>query len=115
MYLDSGTDPPHRIGGEPEAAIGIEALDRLHHPDIALRDQLRKRQPIAAISHRDLGDETQMAGYQAVRGLGVFMLFPAFGEHVLFFWFEHRKLADLLEIPGQVSFSGNGRDRKGGH
>ena len=115
VLLYRRADPPHRVGGKAKTAIGVEALDGLHHADIALRDQLGERQAVAAIAHRDLGDQPQMAGDQAVRGLGILMLFPAFGEHVLLFRLQHRKLADLLEIPGQVSFSGDGRDRKGGH
>ena len=115
VFLDGGADPPHRVGREAEAAVGVEALDRLHHADIALRDQLGEGQTVAAIAHRDLGDEAQMARDQPMRGIGVFALFPALGEHVFLVRLQHRKLADLLEIPRQVSFAGKRRDRKTGH
>src|SRR5260370_40944126 len=36
--MDAGLDPPNRIGGKPESFVGLEALDRLHQADIALRD-----------------------------------------------------------------------------
>ena len=99
-----GADPPHGIGRQAEAAIGIEALHRLHHADIALGDELGQRQAVAAIAHRDLGDEAQMAGDQPVRRLGVVMLAPALGEHVFLLRLQHRELADLLEIARKTAF-----------
>ena len=58
---------PHGIGvahgdatrelGEPEALFGFEALDRPHQADIALRDDIRDRQAVAAIARGNLGDE----------------------------------------------------------
>src|SRR3546814_6385483 len=61
-FLDRGADPPHRIGGEAEAAFGVELLHALHQPDIAFADQLADRQTIAAITHRDLRDEAKVRG-----------------------------------------------------
>ena len=64
VFLDRGLDPPHRIGGEAEAALRVEALDRLHQADIAFRDHFADRQAVAAIAHGDLGDEPKVAGDQ---------------------------------------------------
>src|SRR6266480_1574563 len=33
---DVGADPPHRVGGEADAAVGVEVLDRLEEADVAL-------------------------------------------------------------------------------
>src|SRR5258705_7983950 len=43
VFLDRRLDPPHGISGEAEAFFRLEALDRLHQADIALRDRLRDR------------------------------------------------------------------------
>ena len=68
VFLDRRLDPPHGVGGEPEALVGLEALDGLHQADIALGHDLADRQAVAAIAHGDLGDETQMRGHEPVRG-----------------------------------------------
>jgi hypothetical protein len=75
-------------------------LHRLHQADIALRDDLGDRQAVAAIAHRDLGDEAEMAGDEFVRRITVAMLTPALGEHVLFLRLQHREPADFFQVPG---------------
>ena len=114
VFLDGGADPPHGVGGEPEAAVGVEALDRLHQADIALGDDLVHRQAVAAVAHGDLGDQAQMAGDQLVRGMEVVVLAPALGQHVLLALLQHREAADLAEIARKASALG-GYDRKTGH
>src|SRR6185437_6995444 len=88
----------------PKAAIGIEALHRLNHPDITFGDEFRERQAVTAIAHGDLRDEAEMAGDQSMSRVGVAMLPPALGEHVLLFRLQHWEFADLLEIPRQIPF-----------
>jgi hypothetical protein len=105
IFLDRRADPPHRIGRQPKALVGFEAFHRLHQPDIAFGHDFGNGQAIAAIAHGDLGDQAQMAGDQAARGLRVFMLLPALGEHVFVFGGQQGKLADLGEIPRQASFA----------
>src|SRR3712207_888737 len=41
--------PPRGVGGEPEAPIGVELLDGLHEPYVALLDEVLEGQPVAAI------------------------------------------------------------------
>src|ERR1043166_3055568 len=48
--------------------------------------------------YRDLGDQAQMAGDQLARGLGILMLPPALGEHVLLFRLQKRELPDLGKV-----------------
>ena len=79
VFLDRRLDPPHGVGGEPEALLGLEALDRLHQADIALRDHLGDRQAVAAIAPGDLGNEAQMAGDELVRRVAIAVLAPALG------------------------------------
>jgi hypothetical protein len=57
VFLDGGLDPPHRVGGEPKALVGVETLDRLHEADIAFGNHLADRQTVAAITHGDFGHE----------------------------------------------------------
>jgi hypothetical protein len=102
VFLDRGPDPPHRVGREPEAAVGVEALDRLHQPDVALRDDLVERQPVAAVAHRDLGDQAEVAGYELVGGLDVAMLLPLLGEDELLLGLQHREPPDLFEVAGKA-------------
>src|ERR1022692_2020160 len=71
VFLDRRLDPPHGVGGEPEALLRLEALDRLHQADIALGDRLRDRQAVAAIVPGDLGHEPQMAGDELVRRVAI--------------------------------------------
>src|SRR5215471_15545557 len=57
VFLDRRLDPPHGIGGEPKTFLRIEALGRLHQPEIAFRDELGDRQPVTAIAHGNLDDQ----------------------------------------------------------
>src|SRR5712692_7984280 len=100
VFLDRGLDPPHGVGGETEPLVGLEALDRLHQGDIALRDHLGNRQAVAAVAHGDLGDQAQMAGDQLVRRVAVAMLAPALGQHEFFLRLQHWEPPDLFEISG---------------
>ncbi len=104
VFLDCRPDPPHSISGKAEAAIGLEAFHRLHQADIAFRDQFREGKAVAAIPHRDLGNETQMAGHQPMGCIDVIMLAPALGEHVLLVGIQHREAANLLEITAEIPF-----------
>ena len=97
-FLDRGADPPHRVGREAEAAVGLELLHALHQADIAFADQLADRQAVAAVAHRDLGHEAEVRIDQLRRGLGVAMLAPALGEHIFFLGAEDREFLDLGEI-----------------
>ena len=69
-------------------------------PTLPSEIDLGDRQAIAAVAHRDLGDEPQMAGDEAVRGVPVAMLAPALGEHVFLLRFQHREPPDFLQIAG---------------
>ena len=60
IFLDRGANPPHGIGRQAKAALGLKFLDRLHQADIAFGDHLANGQAIAAIAHGNLGHETQV-------------------------------------------------------
>ena len=113
VFLDRRADPPHGVGRQTEAAVGIEALDRLHHADVAFADQLAHRQAVSAIAHGDFCDEAQMGGDKLVCRLHILRVAPAMRECQLFIRGEHREFADLLEIPRQVAFRGNIKDGRG--
>src|SRR5262249_41254513 len=76
-----------------------------HQTDIALGDQVRDRQAVAAIAHGDLGDQAQMAGDELVRRLAVAVPVPALGQQTLLLRFQHREPADFLKITGQAGSS----------
>ena len=116
VFLDRRLDPPHGIGGEAEALLGLEALDGLHQADIAFRHDFGNRQAIAAVTHRDLGDEPQMAGDEFMRGVPIAVFAPALGQHVFFLRFQHREPADFFQVTGQTAFGGHHRQSRGtGH
>jgi hypothetical protein len=113
VFLDRGADPPHGVGGQAEAAVRVEPLDRLHHADIAFGDQLGDGQAVAAIAHGDLGHEAQMAGDEAMGSLRIAVLAPALGQHELFLGFQQGKLADVRQVAAQIAL-GRQRRRQGG-
>ena len=105
VLLYRSLDPPHGIGGETEALVGLEPLHRLHQADIALRDDLGNGQSVAAIAHGYLGHEPEMAGDEVMCGVAIVMLAPALGEHVFLLGFQHRKFTDLGEVSRKAGFS----------
>jgi hypothetical protein len=111
VFLDRCLDPPHRIGGEAEALLGLEPLDRLHQADIAFRDDLGNRQAVAAITHGDFGHEPEMAGDELMRRIAVVMLPPTLGQHVLLLWLKHREFANFSQVVSKTGFSVENRKR----
>src|SRR5436189_41466 len=104
VFLDRRLDPPHGVGGEPEAFIRLKALDRLHQPDIALGNHLGNGQAVAAVAHGDFRHQAQMAGDQFVRCITIAVLAPALGQNEFVLRFQHREPPDLLEIASQAVF-----------
>src|SRR6185437_14115499 len=113
VFLDRGSNPPHRVSGQFEALIRLEALDRLHEADIALGNHFPDRQTIATIAHGDLGHEPQMRSHQLVRRLTVPMLAPALGKHVFLLRLQHREPLDLLQVAGESRFARYDGKRRG--
>jgi hypothetical protein len=114
IFLNGGANPPHGIGGQAKAAIGVKALDRLHHAHIAFGDQFPNRQAIAAIAHGDLGHEAQMRGDEAMSRLLILSVAPAAGEFELFLRPEHREFPDVLQVTRKIALRGH-RYSKGSH
>jgi hypothetical protein len=110
-FLNGRADPPHGVGGQTEAAIGVEATDRLHQADVALGDQVGDRQAVAAVTHGDLGHQAQVRGDQPLGGVGVVVLLPPPRQHVFVLRLQHGHFADLAQIPAETLF---GRERDGG-
>ena len=103
--MDRCPDPPHGVGCKPEALFGLEPLDRLHQADIALRDDMRDWQAVAAIAPGDVSDEAQMTVGELVRRLVVAVLAPALGQHVFFVRLQHREPPDLPKVTGEAGSS----------
>src|SRR3546814_1617447 len=91
-----GSTTSHR--GKAKAALGVELLHALHQADIALADQLADRQAVAAIAHRDLGDEAEVRGDELRRRLIIAMLLKALGEHIFLLGRQQRKFADFGQV-----------------
>jgi hypothetical protein len=59
--LDGPLDPPGCVSAQLASLPGVEALDRLHEADIALRNQVQQRQPEIGVVARDLDDQPRFA------------------------------------------------------
>src|SRR3546814_8579988 len=88
----SDLDPPHGIGGEAEALVGLKLLHALHEADVTFGNQLGDGQAIAAIALGDLGHQPQMGGDKPCRRFRVLMFPPAFGEHIFLLRSQEWKL-----------------------
>jgi len=80
VLLDRGSDPPHGVRREPEPAIRIEPLHRLHDAHIALGDQFPDGQAVPTVSHGDLCHEPEMRCDKLVCRFHILMVAPAPGE-----------------------------------
>ena len=98
IFLDGRADPPHGVGGQPEAPVRLEPLDRLHQAHIALGDQIPDGEAVAPVAHGDLGHQAKMAGDEAMRGFGVVMFAPALRQHEFLLGREEGELPNLAEI-----------------
>src|SRR5437870_3340851 len=58
--LDVLPDPPGGIGGKPKATLGIELVERVHQPEIALLDEVQKRHASLEISLGDVDHQAQV-------------------------------------------------------
>src|SRR3546814_9273617 len=85
-FLNRGTNPPHCVSREAEAAIGLELLHTLHQADIAFGDQFADRQAVTAIAHGDLGHETQVRRNELRGSFRVFMFGITLCEHIFLLW-----------------------------
>ena len=54
-----------------------------------------------------------MGSYEFVCSCGVFVITPAFGEGEFLFRCQHRKLAYVLEVPGEISLGTEIEDGRG--
>jgi hypothetical protein len=85
--------------------VGIEPIDRKHHPDIAFSDQLADWQTISTEVDSDLYYQPEMAGDQAICCVPRLVFAPALGECKLFLGVKPRKFAQLLEIASEISIA----------
>ena len=108
---DVGAHPPHRVGREADAAVGIEVLDRLQEPDVALLHEVQQVVHRALILARDQHDEAQVRGHQPDRGGAVLVLVPADGELVLLLARQDGNATDLRQVALQRV---GGRDEQPG-
>ena len=49
-----------------------------------------------------------MAGHQLMGGIGVAILAPTLGEHVLLILLQHGKLSDFLQIAREIALGDHG-------
>jgi len=79
----------------------------LHESHIAFGNEFALGQAVAAITHGDLGDEPQMRSDKFLRGRRIFVLAPAFGEHVLFPRGQDREPTNCRKIVIEAAFGGD--------
>ena len=106
VFLNGRPDPPHGVGRKAKALFRVEAIDGLHHADIAFGNQLANRQPITAVAHGNFNDKPEMAGDHTVGGIIVGLVAPFPGQARLLFKLQHRKLSDFLKVATQIAFGG---------
>src|SRR3979411_305555 len=80
VFLDRRLYPPDLVGRTTKGRIRVEALDRAHEADIAFGDHLADGEPVTAVAEGELGNVAQVTGDEAVCGVAIAMLSPAFGE-----------------------------------
>src|SRR6059036_3543591 len=95
---DVGADPPHRVGREADAAVGVEVLDRLEETDVALLDEVEQVVEGALVLARDHHDQAEVGRDETPCRLPVLVLVPAHGELVLLLAREDGDAADLGEV-----------------
>jgi hypothetical protein len=96
--LNVGTNPPDRVGYQPDAAIRIEFFYRHHQPDVSLLNQVKQFDPVLTVFIGHLDDKTQVAGNQAVRGGDVPILAVAAGQVDFLLAAEQVKAVDLGHV-----------------
>jgi hypothetical protein len=94
--------PVHREGHETHALGRVEALDRLHQADIALLDEVRLGEAVAAVAARDVHHEAQVGHDQFPRRLYVVLVRQAFGELPLALDAEYGNGTHRLHVGGKV-------------
>ena len=65
VLVDLGLDPVDRERREPHAALGVEALHRLHQADVAFLDQVGLRQTVAHVVAGDGHHQAQVRHHHA--------------------------------------------------
>src|SRR5882724_1585319 len=92
------TDPPRRIRRELESPPVLEAVHRLHEPDIALLDEVEQSQLAPEISLRHGHDEAQVGLHELTLGLAHYAI-------VLFDFAQGRLERLLAETDGRLELS----------
>src|SRR6266511_1633297 len=90
-------NPPHRVRDELDATRGVEAFGCLDQADIALIDEISKRQATADVLASHADDITQVTANELIKRL----LIPRLGTGCqldLFLTREQRDLLDFLEV-----------------
>ena len=91
-------DPPHGVGDELHALVGIELADGLEQALIADRDELAQIESVALVL-LDVGDdESEVGRHEPLGGFFVALLCAA-GEAALFFGITDQwELLDVLQV-----------------
>ena len=109
VFGDRRPDPPHGVGREPESQTRVEFLYRFHQSDVAFGNQVGDGKAVAPVFHGDFRHQAQVRRHQLMGSLGVALVTPANGKHLLFFLLQHGKAPHFAEIPRQAAFNGNRR------
>ena len=94
---DCLADPPHGVGDELDALIGIELTRGREQPDVALTDEIGERQPTVLVLLGDGNHEPQVALHELLHRLLIARAnLP--GERDLLLLRQQRSLGDLVEV-----------------
>jgi hypothetical protein len=114
-FVHLGPDPVHGKGHQTHAALRIEALDRLHQPDIAFLNQVGLRQSIARVAARGRHHDPQMGHDQLPCRIEIVAVAKLAREILFLLWQQDRKTVDGLDIALQASRQGWDRQSKTRH
>src|SRR3989304_1062827 len=91
------TSPPRRVGGETEAALGVELFHRANQTEIAFLDEIEQRKAAVHVTAGYFDHEAQVAFDHALARLAVAFLRLARKKDLLLGGQQRRK-TDLLKI-----------------
>ncbi len=96
--LHVGPDPPHGVGDEPVALVGVELLHRVHEPHVAFLDQVEELHPVVAVLVRDLDHEAKVGHDEFLCRFHVVVLLVADGQFEFLLRGQDGEPVDLGDI-----------------
>jgi len=85
-HHDLRTHPVRCVGGETHVTLGVEAIERLHQPDVAFADQVGDGDAVVLVFECGEDDVSQVGLDQALSGTTVARALPGSNARELRLW-----------------------------